>query len=510
MAIALKGVFNFSEDGLYEALSNDYCQKSEVSQRLLPAYLFRYLSFMEAKTMVIEFPYIDADYLDDFSSFYVKCFKNYDRYCKRLHFFSINLSEDQFQKQIRGEASPEEAESFRNAYLGFVVARPLPDAIVGRTILKTYPSDNGRRNYEAVRKYIANLFGTELEIRSLPFQEQDTVLAACATVALWCCFHKTTELFNTPSPTPAVITRAANRVLNARPIPSHGLDVEQMCNAISHIGLEPEIYEVNSGTPLISLIYSHLRMGLPVLLGVEIEGGGYHAIAITGYSVLQQQHLRQEVSASDKCIPMIGLRINEFYAHDDQIGPFSRLQIQPSTVVRKTYPVIFEGAWTEPRTNKKLKMYPEVVIVPVYHKIRLRFVDVQILLTRLHEVLVSFLSTLNLNLEWDICLLRSNDYKVSARGSRTFTNDQINSLLMEPHPRFIWQALLRNDNKPILELLIDATDMQRSFPVYELIWHDDVIRKRVGAIANAPSLQQILLAMLYEPFLSFLKLKTPP
>lgn len=508
MSIALKGVLPFSEDSLYEALSNNYCQKSEVSKRQLPAYLYRYLQIMEAKTMVIEAPYIDADYLDDFSSFYVKCFKDYDRYCKRLHFFSTSLSEEQFLKFIRGEVPTSEADSFREAYLGFVVARPLPDAIVGRTILKTYPSDNGRRHYDAVKKYVANLFGTELIVRSLPFQEQDTVLAACATVALWCCFHKTIELFNTPAPTPAVITRAANRVLNARPIPSHGLDVEQICNAISHVGLEPEIFEVQSGTPLVSLIYSHLKMGLPVLLGMEIEGVGLHAIAINGYSILSQQHLKQEVSASDKCIPMTGLRINEFYAHDDQVGPFSRIQIQPSTVVRKTYPVIFEGSWTEQKTNKKLRMYPEVIIIPIYHKIRLRFIDVQILLTRLHDVLTSFLSTLNLNLEWEISLSRSNDYKVAAKASHALYKGHIESLLMEPHPRFIWQALLRNNNQPTLELLIDATDMQRSFPVYQMIWHDDAVRHRVEMIANAPSLQHILLSMLSEPYLSFLKLKT--
>jgi hypothetical protein len=510
MPVALNGIFPFSEDRLSEYLSNKFCTKVEVAKRPLPQYLFRYLSAIDAHTMIVEQPYIDADYLDDFSSFYVKCFNDYERHCKRLHFFSIDLTEEKFMTIIRGEADSKDVEEFANAYLGFIVARPLPDAIVGRTILKTYPSDGKRRNYDCTKKYVTNLFGTELVVRSLPFQEQDTVLSACATVALWCCFHKATELFNTPSPTPAVITRAANRVLNARPIPSHGLDVEQICNAISHIGLEPEIFEVNSATPLVSLIYGHLKMGLPVLLGIAIEGVGLHAITINGYSILKQEHLKQEVSANDKSIPMTGLRINEFYAHDDQIGPFSRILVQPSTTLHKTYPVTFEGAWTEQKTGKVLRMYPEVVIVPVYHKIRLTFIDVQLLLTRLHNVVVSFLSTLNLKLEWDISLLRSNDYKVMAKNERSISAERLATLLMEPHPRFIWQAVLQKDDRKALELLIDATDMARSFPVYQLIWHDSTMRAIVAKVLEAPSLQSVLSEMLSEPFLAFMKDHTSP
>jgi hypothetical protein len=130
---------------------------------------------------------------------------------------------------IKNEAGTD-GESFQKSYLGFTVARPLPGAVIGRTALITYPNDGGRRHYTALRAYKANFFGIELQVQSLAFQEQDKALAACATVALWSCFHKASELFQTPAPTPAEITRAANRLVNqVRPLPSHGLEVHQMC-----------------------------------------------------------------------------------------------------------------------------------------------------------------------------------------------------------------------------------------------------------------------------------------
>ena len=41
-------------------------------------------------------------------------------------------------------------------------------------------------------------------------------------------------------------------------------------------------------TPLVSLIYGHIVMGLPVILLAQIEGRGGHAITLVGYSLLRR------------------------------------------------------------------------------------------------------------------------------------------------------------------------------------------------------------------------------
>jgi len=70
-------------------------------------------------------------------------------------------------------------------YLGFMVLKPLPQTIVGRTCFKTYPDDGNRRHFPTLHKYSSNLFGLPLTVNSLAYQEQDKVVAACATSALW-------------------------------------------------------------------------------------------------------------------------------------------------------------------------------------------------------------------------------------------------------------------------------------------------------------------------------------
>jgi hypothetical protein len=376
-------VLPFSEEHLFQNLANELLGPVEISDHGRAKYLSRYLRDIKTQTIVVEYEYTDGDYLDDFSTYYVKCFYPYKRRCKRLHFFACTIIREAFLDFVRGDLQPQEADNLRKAYLGFVIARPLPNAIIGRTVLSTYDTDGGRRNYPCTRSYKAHLFGIELNVCSLAFQEQDSVLAACATVALWCALQKTAELFGTLAPTPAAITRVANQVAYpARPIPSHGLNIQQICNSIRHQELEPEVVEVRKNVPLVSLIYGHLKMGLPVLLMVQVEGGGLHAITLTGYSLQKHKVRDTEVAPGEQSIPLTGLRIDELYGHDDQIGPFSRLYVKSSMAIdQAVYPVVFDGSWVEPGTNKQLTLYPQVVIIPVYHKIRVTFLDVQVWLT---------------------------------------------------------------------------------------------------------------------------------
>lgn len=496
-------VLPFSSANLFRALSNKYCRPDEVATQDQSQYLYRYLHDIGAKTIVVELDYIDGDYLEDFASYYVRCFEPYERCCRRLHFFSEDFQESALREVI-AESNTENCHlNIQKCYLGFCVARPLPSTIVGRTLLQTYPSDNGRRHYTAVRTYDGHLFGKKLSLISLPFQEQDSVLAACATVALWCAFHKTAQLFGTTAPRPAVITGSANGAVHrGRPVPSHGLSIEEMCHAVRDIGLEPELIDcVDKNIPLVSLIYGHLKMGIPVVLIVDIEHEGLHAITLTGYSLREKRVLVQEVSGTNKCIPMIGLRIDEFYGHDDQIGPFSRLHVGPSANI---YPVLFSGDWKDKATEKQLVLQPVAVLIPVYNKIRVTFLDVQVWLTRLTSVLGLIVPDANTSIEWDVSLTTTNDYKETIQTISLLPGD-LERLLLKCQPRFMWRAILRVSGIEVLDLLVDATDMARSFPIIEAIWRHQAFRSAMRTLLTATPMQQSLNDALTRRFLDLLK-----
>jgi hypothetical protein len=495
----------FSAEHLYQALSNKFVSVDDVRADEIAGYLHGYLDYLKARTIVVEYEYIDKDYLEDFAAYYVRCFQPYERRCKRLHFFAAEIAREAFVDFVRGAFQKETERNFRDSYLGFIVARPLPDAIIGRTVLQTYPSDGGRRNYTCTKSYPVSLFGVELSVRSLAFQEQDTVLAACATVALWCSFQKTGELFNTPIPTPAAITNTANLVIHpSRPIPSHGLIVVQICDAIKRLDLEPEVIRVNAGVPIISLIYGYLKMGLPVIMGADIEGIGLHAITLVGYSLQQTPVLQSEVAEDSTYIPMIGLRIDAFYAHDDQIGPFSRVRVIPSaTTGSDTSTFKLESSWRDDATGKNLSLYPQVLIVPVYHKIRMTFIEVQKWLTRMTALLTLALESL----EWDLHLTTTNDYKKSLRANET-ANEKLEDLLFMPHPRFIWRAVATHQALPVLELLVDATDMERSLPIYEVVWLNEDVKSTINALLEEPDDHAVLTKILTRRFLELLQQTT--
>lgn len=222
----------------------------------------------------------------------------------------------------------------------------------------------------------------------------------------------------------------------------------------------------------------------------------------------RDQQVRQtEVAAGESCVPMTGLRIDEFYGHDDQIGPFARVLVKPSeTVGKDVYPVVFEGSWQDASTGKHLTLRPKVAIVPVYHKIRVTFLDVQTWLTRLTSML-QLLFPPPLKLEWNLHLTTTNQYKQLLKTS-ALTKDLIEPLLLQQHPRFIWRALLTIEGQPVFELLADATDMARSFPIYRAIWHDANLKEAFSKIRSTaqghPPLKEALTKMLSRPFYDFL------
>src|SRR5271170_1136471 len=63
-------------------------------------YLDEYFRDLGAKTMVIETPYVDRDFLEDFAAYHVRCFVPYSKTCSRIHFFDINFKRSQFDAMI--------------------------------------------------------------------------------------------------------------------------------------------------------------------------------------------------------------------------------------------------------------------------------------------------------------------------------------------------------------------------------------------------------------------------
>ena len=114
-----------------EALTNCFVESSEATRdtvltKLHLRYFSDYFTKLDAKSIVVEKKYVDHDYLEDYAAYYVRCFERYERDTERLHFFSIEFSEQQFYECLTDSVAQLNQELLQEHYIGFVVVKPLP------------------------------------------------------------------------------------------------------------------------------------------------------------------------------------------------------------------------------------------------------------------------------------------------------------------------------------------------------------------------------------------------
>lgn len=513
----------FNETRFAEALSNQYISALKLGGDKRVKNLIKHLISLGVEWMLIESDYTDRDYLHDHASYYVLCHAEYPRHCKRIHFFANAENTPRHERDFRGLIlSGKQVDASQLGYKGFVVARPLPFAVIGRTVLEP----PGAADFSCGAPYEVNLFGLKLMIQGLAFQEQDHVLACCSTVALWTCFHRTRRKFGASLPTPAEITRQATQTfLRQRPLPARNFSLEHLCIAIRQAQLEPEVFPLRTALPVRALLYAYLHYGIPVMLTLSPlkKKGIGHAVTVAGYQKPSMTDLQADVNGAyawkagrkKKVYPsFLGDHVQVFYAHDDQLGPYTHSEVTAieSTEIEnhKTEIVKTESCITENVKEYKIAFSHcacdgqdhtteyslDLGIVPVYHKIRLTFTDVYHVLGQLTVAILLPLGALDMQKVqikeeetylpfYDVYLSGLSELKKDIRAAAHLGVEQRSSILFGAHPRFLWRAvLLSKDKQPLVELLLDATDMERALPVYQIIWWDQELMKRAAARWN--------------------------
>ena len=482
-------VYEYSIEKLLELfVKSSKAPSKKIEAKLHSIYFREYFNCIGAKAIVVENEYVDRDYLEDYAEYYVRCFQDYPRKCTRLHFFKAAFSFDDFSNCLVGNSDSLSLELLQTNYLGFIVLKPLPRTIIGRTCLITYPCDE-RRYFPATRCYVANLFGLNLKVQhSLAFQEQDSVVAACATSALWSIFQATGQLFQHPIPSPSAITTQATEILtkDQRAFPSPGLTSIEMAHAIKSVGLEPYLVNAANHYLLKATLYAYLRAGIPMMFGFHLidvsasspEVIGKHAVAITGYSLGRAQATFLESMG----FLLKATRIDKIYVHDDQVGPFSRMEFDDQTIQFKdgSQALSILTSWQGNDGNIGGKRaVSDILLIPLYHKIRIPFGVVHDIVLGFDSLLKSVISQVIPDLmpifqqaEWDIYLISVNDLKKEVFNSVNLNTEIRRNILMQSFPRYLWRALLIFDGGIKIDLLFDATDIEQGAFFLCAIDHD--------------------------------------
>jgi hypothetical protein len=229
---------------------------------------------------------------------------------------------------------------------------------------------------------------------------------------------------------------------------------------------------------------------------VEIPGTGLHAIAINGFSLRDTQQIASEGSNVNNLLPrLIGSRIDEFYGHDDQRGPFCRLKLLEPTATRST--VVFSG------TGWNVDLVPKAIVVPVYPKIRTGFREVVKWLPTLSAVASWFWDAKGF--EWDVYLTSSNQFKSELReGAVVIPQTAKEALLLEGLPKYLWRCTLKMHGASVFEMLLDTTSMVNGFPIKRLWWADDQKRSTIMNVIGNNALEKPLKVFLGDRLFALL------
>lgn len=513
-------VLPYSVEALVQCLADGSKLTSEsvIRNKRHRVYFEEYFQALEAATIVVERAYTDRDYLEDYAAYYDRCFQEYPRRTQRLHFFSAPFDAAQFELTLGDPNAGVGEQGLRETYLGFVVVKPLPQTIVGRTCLKTYSSDNGRRHFPSLRIYPVNLFGIELEVESLAYQEQDTVVAACATSALWSCFQGTGKLFQHMIPPPVEITGWAGSHMpenllaaSSRAFPNNGLTATQMAHAVRRVGLEPLVLGTNTRYGLNGAVYAYLRGKIPSILAAELVKDaespqssimGGHAIALTGFS-LGDEHV---TGYGESGFLLRAARIDKIYGHDDQVGPFARMVWEKIEIPVPSEELVGSSSHEAPDVEQvdqpgpkfdsfeflrtswagSVHAVPKFVLLPLYHKIRIPFSLVHEEMLRLDALIENLRQKAMPTVpraEWDIYLTTSGDFKASARVDYAAIGIPVTPSLIVDLPRFVWRVTVRTSERFQLDFLFDATGIAQHGLLVHVVSADAEYAQMLGALA---------------------------
>jgi hypothetical protein len=341
-------------------------------------YIRGYAQDVGCTALLIESDYIDRDYMQDHSAFYASSFADYGFKCRRLHFFSDLKSTEIIEalsavgaQMAKGRAAYDVAclDFSAKHYQGFAVIKPLPGSPVGRTILRTYPTDPAGENYlrrfEAVRDYSVHLLGAELTIRGLGFQQQDQGVSACATTAIWSSLQKLRDFEDVAAATPAQITAGASKFTLpfGRSLPSEGLSLDQMCQGIHALGVSPNLVRVESFRHARSMIFAAAISGIAPILIIRSPKGSRHAVSAAGIKV-KREHKTTIIAGVNAIDDMSGDLLG-VYIHDDRIGPYVRTKFEEQDVNGEKVPCLLI-----PENAKDACWSITHLLMPVHGKIR--------------------------------------------------------------------------------------------------------------------------------------------
>lgn len=484
---------------VYRLLNHD----AERSNPSIAGHFIKMLDGVGNFYIVEESDYVDDDHMAALARFYR--FRNLETKsrCRRLHLLSAETSPN-------APLTLDKLDGYR--YLGYIVLRPFPHANFGRSLLSPRWLEP-KASIGCVATYRAHLAGKRFDFEAVPWIQQDQMVSACASAALFVCsqhlahfLDRGQRLFSTAEITDLATTAS---LATGRAMPSGGLNTDQMAYAFREMGYDPQLYLETESISLFranDLIHTYVSSGIPVVLSLLHPATGFgHAITVVGHRQRPiESSFENPVAFEVKPDhPQSGLLTGQyslesgicksFVVQDDASGPFRTLELfDPSATVFSPLLQKWMNGSEDPDTNpekSRVDLFQEYfasygcgcllngddgnpgdvdlyfllsLMVPLPPKVTL---DAKALHDKTTELLGNFASVLDEEERTKIhrrtFLVESNRFKAHCRENFRDAHEVSNWIALHPMPKWIWVVEfstidLRSSGKIFGMAVIDA------------------------------------------------------
>jgi hypothetical protein len=477
--------------------------------RLQPSFKFinGYLDKLNCKYLVMETDYVSETYSQEFEYYYSSEFKNISKFTSRIHFFS---EIDELKKIDFVNFCMCSKKSVQKSYIGYIVVKPVANSFWGVTMLKQYEKSKKRWFNSTIKDnvFIANF---KLSIKTLPFQPQDSTLSECATTSLWSNLYYAHKSFRLPYLSVASLSKLIKDKTpytdgyEKEPPFFLGLTTPQIQKIITEYGLLPvsypllsqkqhEMYFFSSYSKVKNdsisiqneeninhfknLIYAYNYAGFPILLGYKIlnySKNKYpsHLVVINGFKI--NDSITENSFYSEK--------IESLYAHDDQFGPFSKIDFQDIndldtgkniTVLKTQFLINSENEETS------YQGVPTYLYISTPTKIRLTYLGVDKIQNSFRFIIEEILAIVfekndeDFNLKRKIYIEKGASYKKRLIKKYLGSNIRIyNEIVNSSFPEYVWIINFYNENGAVCDLILDSTCTLESYCYLQLIFFQD-------------------------------------
>lgn len=258
----------YLEDVLAKIVSEDFCLSEGEAKFLISKRVTPHLERLKKHTkLVIERDYVDKVYRDSYYAYYASKRTHYGRDAVKISFFSDEEGRITSLAQFRDE---EYIPYLGEHYHGFIVLRPTPPYIVGRSAIA--PKLLEKNSFKTCLANISSTaVGLKFTVNAFPFSSQDTETISCAETMVWALMEYYGNKYPEYSPVlPSRILNILKQNIVERQLPSSGLSVDSMSFLLKEFGFGPKLYSRNEfADDFDQLLSCYIESGIPVIVALD-------------------------------------------------------------------------------------------------------------------------------------------------------------------------------------------------------------------------------------------------